>query len=878
MPQRLYRALLLLFPAEFRHEYGSEMARLFRDRCRNEGVLRVVFEALPDLAMSAWREHMDALWSDIRYSMRSMRKSPGFSAVAVLTLGLAIGANTAVFSIVHAVLLRSLPYRDPDRLVRVWETAPPTRPRADRVPVSAANLLHWSQDPELFEDIAACNSGRNATVTLTGSETPVKLMADGVHGGFFRMLGVEPILGRVFLPEEEQPGRDQVVLLSYDLWQRQFGGDPAIVGQSITLDGHSHQVVGVMPAGFRSPERLTSSTGEFILRPLSFAADAVSDHGSHFLNVIARLKPGSSLSEVQAKLDVIARGIEGDFPESKGWGARVTPLQNDLTGGVRQALWIVLGAVGCVLLIACANVANLLLARVTQQSREMAIRAALGAGRLRLIRQMLTQSLLLAWFGSALGIVLAYWGTDVLVRLAPQDIPRVQESGMHLPVLAFAGLISALTGVIFGLAPALQISRPALNESLRESSRSATGGAAGSRLRSVLVVAEMAVALVLVIGAALLIRTFQAVQSVEPGFRAENVLAMDIAPPQSAYPEPAARVAYFRQVLERVEALPGVRSAAVVSHFPLEGSGGGGFEIEGRDPAAAGPKLDAEFRSISPAYLETMGIVLLEGRSFAPQDAAGNEPVAIINNTMARRYWPNENPLGKRLRRRGPTERPWLTVVGIVGDVKHQGLTREPYAEVYVPYLQPSWGGQEGPFPFPRQLVVRGAADPQILVPALREQVWAVDKNQPVASVRLLARMLSDSVSPQRFNMLVLSVFAGIGLLLAAIGIYGVLSYAVTRRVHEIGIRVALGAQRGQIVGLIVGQGMTLALAGAGIGIAAAYALTSVLSSLLFGVTPTDAATFVAVPALLLGVAFAACYIPARKATRVNPMEALRCE
>jgi len=878
MPQQLYRLLLLLFPAEFRHEYGMEMARLFRDRCRNEGTLRVVFEALPDLAITAWREHMDALWSDIRYSLRGMRNSPGFTAVAVLTLALAIGANTAVFSIVHAVLLRSLPYRDSDRLVRVWETAPPTRPRFDRVPVSVANLLSWGANPDLFEEVAACNSGRNATVTLTGSETPVKLLADGVHGPFFRMLGVEPILGRVFLPEEEQPGHDQVVLLSYELWQRQFGADTAVVGQSVTLDGQSHQVVGVMPAGFRTPDRLASPSSEFILRPLAFDAAAASDYGSHFLSVIARLKSGSSLSEVQAKLDVIARGVEEADPYNKGWGARVTPLQSDLTGGVRQALWIVFGAVACVLLIACANVANLLLARVTQQSREMAIRAALGAGRLRLIRQMLTQSALLALLGSALGIALAFWGTGILVSLAPQDIPRVQESGMHLPVLAFAGLISALTGVLFGLAPALQISRPDLNESLRESSRSTTGGAAGTRLRGVLVVGEMAVALVLVIGAALLIRTFQAVQSVEPGFRAENVLALDIGPPQSAYPETAARVAYFRQVLERVETLPGVRSAAVVSHFLLEGSGGGGFEIEGRDPAAAGPKLDAEFRSMSPAYIETLGILLLEGRSFAPQDAAGSETVAIINSTMARRFWPNENALGKRLRRRGPTERPWLTVVGIVGDVKHQGLTREPYAEVYVPYLQPSWGGQEGPFPFPRQLVVRGAADPRSLVPALREQVWAVDKNQPVSSVRMLARMLSDSVSPQRFNMLVLSVFAGVGLLLAAIGIYGVLSYAVTRRVHEIGIRVALGAQRGQIVGLIVGQGMTLAIAGAGIGMAAAFALTRVLSSLLFGVTPTDTATFVAVPALLLGVAFAACYIPAWRATRVDPMEALRCE
>lgn len=878
MPGRLFRLLLRFYPAEFRSEYGTEMARLFRDRCRNESALRVAFEALPDLAITAWREHMDALWGDIRYSLRGMRNSPGFTAVAVLTLALAIGANTAIFSIVHAVLLRSLPYRDPERLVRIWETGPPIRVRADRTPVSPANFLSWSGAADLFEDIAASNSGSNRSVTLTGSATPVKLPADGVRGGFFRMLGIEPILGRAFLPEEEQPGHDQVVLLSYDLWQRQFGADPAVVGQAIILDGQSHQVVGVLPAGFRSPERLASQSGEFLLRPLTFDAAAASDYGPHFLYVIARLKPGSSLSEVQARLDVIARGIEREYPEMKGWGARVTPLQNDLVDGVQQALWIVLGAVGCVLLIACANVANLLLARVTQQTREMAIRAALGAGRLRLIRQMLTQSLLLALFGSVLGIALAFWGTDVLVSLAPQDIPRVRESGIHLSVLAFAGLICALTGVAFGLAPALQISRPDLNESLRESSRTATGGAAGGKLRGMLVVAEMALALVLVIGAALLIKTFRAVQSVEPGFRPENVLAMNIAPPQSAYSEPAARVAYFDQVLERVEALPGVRSAAVVSHFPLEGSGGGGFQIEGREQPASAPRLDAEFRSMSPAYFQTMGIPLIEGRSFTPQDAAESVTVAVINNTMARRFWPNENPLGKRLRRRAPLERPWLTVVGIVGDVKHQGLTLDPYAEVYVPYLQPSWGGPESPFPFPRDLVVRSDADPGNLIPALRQQVWAVDKNQPVSSVRILAVMLADSVSRQRFNMLVLSVFAAIGLVLAAVGIYGVLAYAVTRRVHEIGIRVALGAQRSQIVSMIVGQGMTLAIAGAAIGIAAALVLTRVLSSLLFGVTATDTATFLAVPALLLGVAFAACFIPAWRATRVNPVEALRCE
>ena len=877
MWERVYRLLRLHCPAEFRDEYGSEMARLFRDRCRKEGSLRVLLEALPDLAITAWREHVETLWRDIRYGIRTMGKSPAFTAVAVLTLALGIGATTAIFSVVHAVLLRSLPYRDPERLARVWETAPKGRMGGDRTTVSPVNFLSWSRDADLFEDIAASTSGLNRTLTLTGTGAPTKLMADNVSGFFFRILGVQPILGRTFLREEEQPGHDRVVLLSYDLWQTQFGADPQVVGRSITLDNTSYEVIGVMPHGFRSPDRLSSRDGSFLLRPLTFDAARATDRGEHFLNVIARLKPGAKLSQTQRRLDAAARQIEREYPENKGWGVRLVPLRDDIVLNVRQALLVLLGAVGCVLLIACANVANLLLARVTAQSREMAIRSALGAGRFQLVRQLLTQSLLLAVFGGVLGVLVAFWGTDVLLKLAPRNIPRLAEARIDFPVLGFALLTSVLTGVVFGLAPALRMSRPDVNESLKEASRTSSGASAGSRLRGVLVVAEVAVAFVLVIGAGLLIRSFRLIQSVEPGFRAENVLAMDIAPPPSKYRQPFERVAFFQEVLERVEAVPGVRSAAVVSDFPLGGSGGGGFVIEGRTPAH--PKeWDAEFRSISPDYFRAMDIPLLEGRWFTRQDAAKAAPVAVVNKTMARRFWPGENPVGKRIRRRAPAGPPWLTIVGVVGDVRHSGLTREPYAEVYVPYQQPSWGTSEVPFPFPRELVVRTDLDPVSLVPILQRQVWATDKDQPVTRVRTLEGLVRDSVSRERFNMFLMAVFGAVGLVLALVGIYGVLSYTVTRRIHEIGIRMALGAERGQVLAMVIAQGMRLAILGVGIGTVAGLALSRVMSALLFGITATDPATFVSVSALLLAVALAACSIPAWKATKVDPILALRCE
>jgi putative ABC transport system permease protein len=823
---------------------------------------------------------MNGILHDLRYAFRSLRKTPGFTLTAVVALALGIGASTAIYSVVYAVLLRSLPYQDADRLVRLWETDPPDRPRAsDRRPVSPVNYRDWGQTREPFADIAATTSGSNQGLTLTGAGTPTKIITDRVSGSFLRVLGVQPVLGRGFLPQEEQTGHDRVVLLSYDLWKARFGSNPQIVGQPITLDGSSHIVVGVLPEGFRSPDRLSSSNTTFLLRPLTFGVLTPEDRGNHFLYVIARLGPDTTLRQMQSRVTQIARLVEADYPEMKGWGARVVSLADDAVTSIRPTLLALMGAVGCLMLIACANVANLMLARVTTQSSELALRGALGASRPRLARQLLAQSLLLAAGGGGMGLVLAMWLMDVLIRLAPTNIPRLAEAAINPSVLVFTIATSVLTSVLFGTLPALQASRPDVATSLKQVGRTSTAAITGTKLRGSLVIVEVAIAIALVIEAGLLINTFRRIQSVDLGMRSENVLAMEIAPPMSKYPQPSARVDFFQRVLEKAEALPGVRSAAVVSHVPFGGSGGGGFLIEGRTPSNP-REWDAEFRSASGGYFRTMGIPVLAGRSLSPQDRGNGLPVAVINKAMAQRFWPNDSPLGKRIRRRsGPFEYPWLTIVGIVGDVKHLGPMRDVFSEVYVPYTQPVWGSPEyAPFPFPRELVVRTEADPLSTVAALQQQVWSVDKEQPVTAIRTLENLARESVSRQRFTMLLFGAFGFFGLLLAAVGVHGVLSYTVTQRTHEIGIRAAMGANPRQIMAQVIGQGMSLVAAGIVIGLVAAFALTRFTSTLLFGVTPTDPATFLSVSTLFAGVACVACYFSASKAARVDPLVALRYE
>jgi predicted permease len=851
------------------------------DEARRQAVLKFgAVEAMKEdyrdqLSLSS----LENLAQDIRYAIRGFRRSPGFAAVVVVTLAFGIGASTAIFSVVHAVLLRSLPYHNADRLVRVWETDPPERARrSDRRPVSPASFQDWRREHAVFADIAATTSGSNQSLTLTNAGTPLKITRDRVTGSFLRVLGVQPILGRGFLPQEEQPGQDQVVLLSYDLWEIRFGRDNDLVGRSITLDGNSYTVIGVLPQGFRSPDRLNSPNTSFLLTPLTSDTLTADARGSHILYVIARLQPGTTLQRAQSRVAELARTVERLDPEMKGWSGRVVPLSDDIVANIQPTLLALVGAVGCLMLIACANVANLLLARVSRQSAELAIRAALGAGRVRLARQLLAQSLILATCGGAVGVLMAVWLMDVLVALAPTDIPRLGEAGMNGSVMAFAIGVSVLTSLLFGMLPALQAAKRNVNASLQQVGRTVTDAFASTRLRNALVIAEVAITIALVIEAGLLVNTFRRVQAVDLGINADNVIAMEIAPPLTKYPQPSARIAFFQHVLERVEALPGVRSAAVVSHMPFGGSSGGGFLIE--DRLASDPReWDAEFRAVSRDYFRTMGIPILAGRSLTAQDTANGPLVAVINKAMAQRFWPNDSPLGKRIRRRsGPVELPWLTIVGIAGDVRHLGPTRDVFFEVYIPYTQPSWASSGAPFPFPRELVVRTQTDPGQMASLLQQQVWSIDKDQPVTAVRTLDSLAQASVSRQRFTMLLFGAFGFIALVLAMIGIHSVLSYTVTQRTHEIGIRAAMGAKPGHLIARVMGQGLTPVAAGVVIGIGAAVMLTRFTSTLLFGVTPTDPTTFLSVSALFVLMASFTCYYSASKAARVDPLVALRYE
>jgi putative ABC transport system permease protein len=822
---------------------------------------------------------MNAFGQDLRYALRGLKRSPGFTLVAVVTLALGIGASTAIFSVVHAVLLRSLPYHEADRLVRVWETDPPDRARrSDRRPVSPASFQDWRREDTVFADVAATTSGSNQSLTLTDVGTPLKITRDRVTGSFLRVLGVQPILGRGFLPEEEQPGQDQVVLLSFDLWETRFGQDNDVIGRSITLDEKSYTVIGVLPQGFRSPDRLNSPNTSFLLTPLTSDTLTADDRGTHILYVIARLRPGTTVQHAQSRVAELARAAEWPNPEIKGWSARVVPLSDDIVANIQPMLLALVGAVGCLMLIACANVANLLLARVSTQSAELAIRAALGAGPVRLARQLLAQSLILATSGGAVGILMAMWLMDVFLGLAPTNIPRLSETGMNGSVLAFAIGVSFLTSLLFGMLPALQAAKPNVSASLQQVGRTVTDAFASTRLKNALVMAEVAITIALVIEAGLLINTFRRIQAVDLGMRTDNVIAMEIAPPLTKYLQPSARNAFFQQVLERVEALPGVRSAAVVSHMPFGGSSGGGFLIEGRTPSDP-REWDAEFRTASGDYFRTMGIPILAGRSFTAQDTADRPLVAVINKAMAQRFWPNDSPLGKRIRRRsGPVELPWLTIVGIGGDVRHLGPTRDVFFEVYIPYTQPSWASSGAPFPFPRELVVRTQGDPDRIVSLVQQQVWSIDKDQPVSAVRTLESAAEASVSRQRFTMLLFGAFGFIALVLAMIGLHSVLSYIVTQRTHEIGIRTAMGAKPSQVVAMVMGQGLTPVGVGVCIGVVAAIALTRFTSTLLFGVTPTDRTTFVSVSTLFLLVAALTCCLSASKAARVDPLVALRYE
>ena len=805
---------------------------------------------------------MNSLLRDLSYGFRMLAKSPGFTAVAVLALALGIGANSAIFSTVNAMLLRPLPYKDSERLVEVWEHRP--LQNRDRTVVSPAEFIHWREQAKSFEHIAAISFVLH---NLTGDGEPEQIQSVQVSASFFPLLGVSPIAGRTFLEEEDQPGRNRVAVISYGLWQRRFGGDPAIVDQQITLDGNKFTVVGIMPSGFQFPQLVE------LWEPIAFPAAARDSQSNHYLEVFARVKPELGIEQAQAEMAGIASLLEQARPDSStGHQVRLVSLHEQIVGDSRAALLVLLAAVAFVLLIACANVANLMLARAASRQKEMAIRTALGAGRWRIVRQLLVESLLLASIGGALGLLLAWWGIDLLVALAPDGTPRLDEIKLDASVFGFTLVISLLTGVLFGLAPAMQSSRPDLNEALKEGGRGSTEGARRNRLRSALVITEVALTLVLMVGAGLMLKSFYRLSKVDPGYDPSNLLTMEITLPGSKYAKSAQTLAFYDELLRRVESLHEVRAAGAVDVLPLSGNNSSStVTIEGQPPAPPGERPAANRRIITPNYFRAMGMSLLEGRAFTPNDTDQATRVTIISETMARRFWPGQKALGKRFKFGAPeNNNPWMEIVGVVADVKHTSLNEETRPETYLPITQSPTRAMT--------LVTRTTNDPFDMVPVLRGQVLEVDQDQPVGSVASMEQLVSRSLAPWRFSMMLLGSFAALALVLAAVGIYGVISYSVAQRTHEIGIRMALGAQSADVLKQVVGKGMTLVLIGVGLGVAAAVALTQLISTLLYSVSPTDVTTFTIISLALAGVALAACFVPARRATKVDPLIALKHE
>ncbi len=806
---------------------------------------------------------MSTLRGDLRYAVRKLARSPGFTAVAVLTLALGIGANSAIFSVVNAVLLRPLNYEDPEGLVMVWERNVPRNQH--RNVVASVNFAAWREQNRVFEDMAAM-FGTGATLIEGGD--PERIQAAVVSPNFFQILRAAPQHGRVFLPEEGETANAQVVVLSHGFWQRRYAGSTDVVGRTLSLSGDPHTIVGVMPASFKGV-RFGSMSEKDLWAPLPWAW-AQGYRGRAWM-VVARLRPGVPLEGAQAEMSTIASRLEQEHDYNDGWGVNVVPLREQVVGDVRLALLVLLSAVGFVLLIACANVANLSLARASSRQKEFAIRSAIGAGRGRIMRQLLTESSLLAVLGGGAGLLLGVWGVDLMIALSPGDIPRTDEIGVSGSVLLFTLLVSVLAGALFGLAPALQASRSDLQASLREGSRGSSA-ISGRRLRSALVVTEMALAVVLLIGAGLVIRSFWKLNQVDPGFDADNVLSVRVALPGSAYPEEAEQVAFFGELLGRVETSPGVASAAATIALPLSGglAPGTSFIVEGRPEPPRAERPVADIRAVTPGYFRTMGTRLLRGRGFTDRDEAESPMVIVVSETLARNSWPGEDPIGKRL------SVSWdgmisSEVIGVVADVRHNSLDAVPRGTIYYAYPQ-----------FPifsfMNLVVRSSSDPTALVTSIRREVSQLDADLPVYNVTTMRELVEGSVADERFNMLLLGLFAALALLLASIGIYGVISYSVTQRTHEIGIRVALGAEQARVLRLVIQRGMGLAVAGVVIGLGAALGLTRLMASLLFEVSGTDPLTFSGVALLLLSVALAACYVPASRATRIDPVTALRSE
>jgi putative ABC transport system permease protein len=808
---------------------------------------------------------IESLWQDVHCGLRMLRKNAGFAVVAILTLALGIGANTAIFSVIHGVLLTPLPYNDPDRIVLVLESNPARG--FPQFSVSPPNYMDWKKESTSFEQIASIARG---DFNYTGGAEPERISGARVASSFFGVMGAMPAMGRTFLPEDDVVGKAGVVVLSYGLWTRRFGSDPQVLGKSLTLDGQSYRVVGVMQDGFQFPR------GVDLWLPSEFDADALSPgaRGAHYLRVMARLKPGVSMEKAQSEMVAISKRLEQQYPKTNtGWSAKLLSLNEATVGNVRPTLLVLFGAVGFLLLIACANVANLLLARATARQREIAIRFSLGASRLRIARQLLTESVLLSGIATGAGLLLAEWAIRALRTLPPSNLPRAANIGLDLPVLGFAAGVAVLTGLLFGFAPALQITRGAPSETLKEGGRTSSAGRHG--VRSALVVLETTLALVLLVGSGLLLKSFLRLQTVDPGFQYKNVVTADISLPRSKYSTDPQKIQFWDQLLDRIQSVQGVKEVAVASGNPMEGSNLS-FSFSTKDLQALAPadQPSAGYYVVSSNYFHTLGIPLMVGRYFTREDSAGGPRVAIISLAVAQRFFHDKSPIGQTIaigvgapRADGPL---WREIVGVVGDVKDDGLGEAATMTVYEPASQMAWDDMN--------LFVRSDSDTSQVAATMRSLVVSLDKDQPVGDISTGEQLMAQAVAQPQLRTLLLSVFAALALVLASLGIYGVMSNTVAQRTHEIGVRMALGAGQSSVLRLVLSNGMRLTLLGIAFGSAGAFALTRLMKGFLFHVTPTDPATFVEVALFLFLVALLASYIPARRATRVDPVIALRYE
>jgi putative ABC transport system permease protein len=809
---------------------------------------------------------MQTLWQDLRYGARMLSKNRGFTLIAVITLALGIGANTAIFSLVNAVLLRPLPYRDAERIVAIQEL----NPKGDLIQVTSPNFLDWRAQNTVFEHLAAIRWRQS---NLAGEGQAERVEGAITSANFFEVFGAQARAGRLFSPSDEQAGHAPVVVIGYGLWQRRFGAAAGAVGQQLLIDDKSYTVIGVAPAGFQYPDKTELWFPPLRLAPeMSEMADVTQNRGRGYLSAVARLKPGVSLEQAKAEMETITARLRKQYPETNNNRFnRVVSLQTHLVGETSRLLWLLFGAVGCVLLIACANVANLLLARATTRRRELAVRAALGATRGRMLRQLLTESLSLALAGGLLGLLLAWWGVDALTRLMPANFPRMAEIALDLPALGFALLLSVATAVIFGLAPAWQSARVELQEALKDNARGA--GARRNRLRGALVTAEVALSLALLVSAGLLFRSFLRLQAVDAGFDAGGVLTMRLAPSGTNFREDPQYIGFYQKVIEKIGAIAGVEAVGAINTLPLSKGPTFAFRIEGRPETTVDKWPGANYRNVTPDYFRAMKIPIAQGRAFTERDNAPAPLVVIINQAAAARHFAGQNPVGKRINfgMRDNAGRPiWHEIVGVSANVRNKELQEEAEPEIFTAAWQDAFGGMT--------FVIRSSVEPASLAMAVRQAAQEVDPAQPVFALRPMETLVIEAVTQPRFNFTLLGLFGGLALALSAAGIYGVTSYSVAQRAQEIGVRKALGAQNGDVLRLVIKQGMASVLPGVVIGLVTAFAATRVMKGLLFGVSATDPLTFAVIALSLTSVALLACWIPARRATKVDPMVALRCE